>query len=513
VLSGTAPNLTYTPTADYVGPDSFTFVANDGVVDSAAATVSITVLNVAVCGDGLVETPEECDDDLTADGDGCSATCTEEPGWDCTGQPSTCATICGDGLIVGTELCDDANGTETDGCTTQCQPGPVCTAASFAGGDRFATDITTGHCYVSFDSEQTTFNDAQSMCVAAGGHLATISGPLEQILVTSVQNTAENPWIGLTDALVEGSFGWITGEPLTFVAWEPGQPDGADPEDCVNLFSTADSPSGIPGRWNDTNCDFIGFTAGRICEITSICGDGIRQAPTEACDDGNATNLDGCSATCTVEPGAQCTGVAPTTCAKLVLNEVDYDQVGTDSTEFIEIYNAGTGPATLASYALVLMNGGNNLEYSGFGAVRVQLSQALDSSGAAPTALPAGAYLVIASPSVTLPPSALRIVGGTTNIVQNGSPDALGILLTGSGALVDALSYEGDVTAGVISGVAGTRDFTEGGSGLSVAQCGGEGSDASSTGSLRRVVNGRDTNVTTTDWVFSATLSPGVANP
>ena len=42
-LSGTAPNLTYTPNADYFGPDSFTFTANDGTVDSAAATVSITV--------------------------------------------------------------------------------------------------------------------------------------------------------------------------------------------------------------------------------------------------------------------------------------------------------------------------------------------------------------------------------------------------------------------------------------------------------------------------------------
>jgi hypothetical protein len=42
-LSGTAPNLTYTPAASYSGADSFTFKVNDGTVDSAAATVSITV--------------------------------------------------------------------------------------------------------------------------------------------------------------------------------------------------------------------------------------------------------------------------------------------------------------------------------------------------------------------------------------------------------------------------------------------------------------------------------------
>ena len=42
-LSGTAPNLTYTPTTNLTGSDSFTFKVNDGTVDSAAATVSITI--------------------------------------------------------------------------------------------------------------------------------------------------------------------------------------------------------------------------------------------------------------------------------------------------------------------------------------------------------------------------------------------------------------------------------------------------------------------------------------
>jgi len=42
-VSGTAPNLNYNPDANYVGPDSFTFKANDGTADSNNATVSITV--------------------------------------------------------------------------------------------------------------------------------------------------------------------------------------------------------------------------------------------------------------------------------------------------------------------------------------------------------------------------------------------------------------------------------------------------------------------------------------
>lgn len=42
-LSGTAPDLTYTPDTDFSGDDSFSFTVNDGSVDSAAATISITV--------------------------------------------------------------------------------------------------------------------------------------------------------------------------------------------------------------------------------------------------------------------------------------------------------------------------------------------------------------------------------------------------------------------------------------------------------------------------------------
>ena len=45
-LTGSAPNLTYTPSANYYGPDRFTFRANDGEHQSNVATVNITVLSV-----------------------------------------------------------------------------------------------------------------------------------------------------------------------------------------------------------------------------------------------------------------------------------------------------------------------------------------------------------------------------------------------------------------------------------------------------------------------------------
>lgn len=46
-LTGTAPNVTYTPTTNYSGTASFTFKVNDGTSDSGVATVTLTVNTMA----------------------------------------------------------------------------------------------------------------------------------------------------------------------------------------------------------------------------------------------------------------------------------------------------------------------------------------------------------------------------------------------------------------------------------------------------------------------------------
>ena len=45
-LTGTAPQLTYTPAPDYFGPDEFAFTTSDGLATSSPASVSITVTEV-----------------------------------------------------------------------------------------------------------------------------------------------------------------------------------------------------------------------------------------------------------------------------------------------------------------------------------------------------------------------------------------------------------------------------------------------------------------------------------
>ncbi len=110
----------------------------------------------AICGDGIVQGTEKCDDGNTVSGDGCSSTCVVEfcgdgilqtgLGEQCdktstsliscattTGYTGTktCSTVCtlgtcvsnescGDGIVQSIEECDDHNTVNNDGCSAQC---------------------------------------------------------------------------------------------------------------------------------------------------------------------------------------------------------------------------------------------------------------------------------------------------------------------------------------------------------------------------------------------------------
>ena len=85
----------------------------------------------AACGDGIVAGDEDCDDGNAKDSDGCSALCTFEPGFKCPTPGAMCvATVCGDGVKEGSEQCDDHNTHPYDGCSSTCEIEPKCTGGA-----------------------------------------------------------------------------------------------------------------------------------------------------------------------------------------------------------------------------------------------------------------------------------------------------------------------------------------------------------------------------------------------
>jgi fibro-slime domain-containing protein len=92
------------------------------------------ICHPTACGDGIVVGSEQCDDGNTAGGDGCSATCAiegapvgQKDGWQCPTPGMPCIrTVCGNGIREGSEQCDDGNTRPFDGCSWNCAKEPSC---------------------------------------------------------------------------------------------------------------------------------------------------------------------------------------------------------------------------------------------------------------------------------------------------------------------------------------------------------------------------------------------------
>jgi cysteine-rich repeat protein len=129
------------------------------------------------CGDGK-NVPwsalDECDDNNTMSGDGCSAGCLIEAGYACSGGSmtamDTCASVCGDGLRVGAESCDDGNRVSLDGCNANCaiEDGFTCSGGSANSSDTCVT------CHASC---ATCSGPSEEECVACASSHPFFSAP------------------------------------------------------------------------------------------------------------------------------------------------------------------------------------------------------------------------------------------------------------------------------------------------------------------------------------------------
>jgi hypothetical protein len=180
---------------------------------------------------------------------------------------------------------------------------------------------------------------------------------------------------------------------------------------------------------------------------------------------------------------------------RLLVNELDYDQPGADSAEFVEL--AAQAESDLGGLVLILVNGGSipGMEYD-----RIDLGAA--------GALPAGGFLVIAGPGVAVPAPAARLQPPgweSSNRLQNGPRDSVLVWDCVGRRIVDAVSYGGVLHRALITGEAAEVDPTEGAAAAPA-------DSGSAAGSVSRIPSGADTGQNGTDFRFTAALTPGEAN-
>jgi hypothetical protein len=131
------------------------------------------------------------------------------------------------------------------------------------------SDGGNGHVYEYVETPGTwkaAFNAAAARTFrSVPGHLVTITNAFENNLVGSFRGATDDlrGWIGLTDEVTEGTFQWITGEPLSYTNWAPGEPSSGSPpgetdEDYVEIFAAK--------VWNDNNNTGSGLNQGYLVE-------------------------------------------------------------------------------------------------------------------------------------------------------------------------------------------------------------------------------------------------------
>jgi cysteine-rich repeat protein len=113
-----------------------------------------------VCGDGIVDFVEDCDDGNAVQGDGCDTNCT--------------VSACGNGIQSAGELCDDGNVAGGDGCRSDCtveacsdgivDPGEECDDGNLAPGDCCDSACQDENGMVCTDLDNCTTGD---VCVGA----------------------------------------------------------------------------------------------------------------------------------------------------------------------------------------------------------------------------------------------------------------------------------------------------------------------------------------------------------
>jgi cysteine-rich repeat protein len=156
--------------------------------------------------------------------------------------------VCGDGVIQGGEECDDQNSDLGDGCED-------CDVVCLGDNGNSFESPTTHHCYKRLLSAY-QWGPANTECTQDGGKLASLATQDEYNEITASGLTLA-AWIGGNDITFEDEFVWVSGDPWSFAMWAPGNPyEGVDEDDCVLLNASF--------KLTDLNCgdSFVG-----ICEF------------------------------------------------------------------------------------------------------------------------------------------------------------------------------------------------------------------------------------------------------
>ncbi len=271
-MTGTTaePPTPTTSGAESTGSSTAADSSESGVAASSTESET-TGAPAPVCGDGVVEGDETCDDGDDEDDDECPGSCL--------------LAFCGDGFVrAEVEACDDGNKFNDDACTN------TCTVATCGDG------VLQDGVEACDDGNQEDGDYCTGVCDPA-----TCGDGVVHVDVEACDDGDQED----DDACLSDCSAAVCGDGVLQVGVEAcDDGDDDDGDACLSDCSDAKCGDGVVHVGVEA-CDDGNDVDGDACLndcSAAKCGDGVVQDGVEECDDANAVNTDACSNKCVLTP-------------------------------------------------------------------------------------------------------------------------------------------------------------------------------------------------------------------
>lgn len=277
------------------------------------------------CGNGVREGAEQCDDDNTTDGDGCSSQCLTEGGSSSSSSTTTSAASSSTTSAVSSST-SDASSSATSQTSSAEQSSSAGGTSGDGGGSSASSDASSSAVTSSESSDASASSESsgssESAASSESSDTSTSSESSDTSQSSDASESSQDSSVSSTVSSETSAGGGSSSEESSVsVASSSSLASASSSETSASGGASSEVSSEVSSAGSSEAQSSAGGSSESSASSSSslppaVCGNGLVEI-TEQCDDGNLADDDGCSSTCNEETNFYCTG-EPSVCQYLV---------------------------------------------------------------------------------------------------------------------------------------------------------------------------------------------------